>query len=52
MQKKFDLIIRHATVIDGTGAPRYTADIGIVGDRISKIGDLSLSSSKIAAILD
>ena len=46
MQKNFDLIIRHATVIDGTGAPRYSADIGIVGDRIVKIGDLSSISSK------
>jgi N-acyl-D-amino-acid deacylase len=46
MQDNFDLLIRHATVIDGTGAPRYSADIGIVGDRISKIGDLSAYSAK------
>ncbi len=45
MQDNFDLLIRHATVIDGTGASRYSADIGIVGDRIAKIGDLSACSA-------
>ena len=32
--KYFDLIIRKGTVIDGTGAPRKLADIGIVENRI------------------
>ena len=35
-----DLILRHATVIDGTGAPRYRADVAVSGDRIAAIGDL------------
>jgi N-acyl-D-amino-acid deacylase len=37
---QFDLILRNATVIDGTGAPRYLADIGVRGERIAKIGRL------------
>lgn len=37
----FDLIFKHGTVIDGTGAPRRDADVGIVGQRIEAIGDLS-----------
>ncbi|MFE7708206.1 amidohydrolase family protein [Streptomyces sp. NPDC057486] len=32
-----DLVIRDATVIDGTGAPSYRADIGITGGRIAEI---------------
>ena len=39
-----DLLIRNATVIDGTGAPRYQADIGVRGERIVRIeraGDTS-----------
>ena len=46
MTTKFDLLIRNATVIDGTGADRYTADIGINGDRIAKVGDLGACSGK------
>jgi len=42
---RYDFIISGAHVIDGTGAPWFSADIGIVGDRIVTIGDLSKSSS-------
>ena len=35
-----DLIIRGATVFDGTGAARFTADVGVTGDRIAAVGDL------------
>lgn len=37
----YDVIIRGGHVIDGTGAPRRLADVGIVGDRIASIGDLA-----------
>ena len=37
----FDVVIRGGTVFDGTGAPGRVADVGIVGDRIKAIGDLS-----------
>jgi N-acyl-D-amino-acid deacylase len=36
----FDLVIRNATVIDGTRAPRRRADIGVRGRRIAAIGAL------------
>jgi N-acyl-D-amino-acid deacylase len=41
MQEKFDILIRNASIVDGTGAPRFTGDIGIRGARIARIGDLS-----------
>jgi N-acyl-D-amino-acid deacylase len=38
---RFDIVLRHGTVIDGTGLPRYRADVGIAGSHIAKVGDLS-----------
>ncbi|GDY09144.1 N-acyl-D-amino-acid deacylase [Planctomycetia bacterium] len=42
----FDVLIRHATIIDGTRAPRFSADIGVLGDRIDSIGDLSAAQAR------
>jgi N-acyl-D-amino-acid deacylase len=36
----YDVIIAHARIIDGTGAPWFIGDIGVSGDRIAAIGDL------------
>lgn len=40
-QDRFDILIRDGRVIDGTGTPWYNADVGIIGDRIVRVGDLS-----------
>ncbi|ALM84467.1 amidohydrolase family protein [Bordetella sp. N] len=37
----YDILIRGADVVDGTGAPRYTADVAIDGGQIARIGDLA-----------
>jgi len=37
----FDVIIRNGEVIDGTGSPKSAKDIGIKGDAIAAVGDLS-----------
>ncbi len=37
---EFDLVIAGGRLVDGTGAPWSLADVGIVGDRITAIGDL------------
>ncbi len=36
-----DLIVSGGTVVDGTGAAAYSADIGVVDDKIVAIGDLA-----------
>jgi dihydroorotase/N-acyl-D-amino-acid deacylase len=37
----FDLIIRNGHIIDGTGSPWYSGDIGILNGRIAQIGHLT-----------
>jgi N-acyl-D-amino-acid deacylase len=34
-----DMLIAGAEVIDGTGAPRYKADVGVIGERIAFVGE-------------
>jgi len=41
----YDVILRGGTVYDGTGAPPQRADVGIRGDRVATIGDLSESTA-------
>ncbi len=37
----YDVVIENGMVYDGSGGAPYRADVGIVGERIAKIGDLS-----------
>ena len=38
--RAFDLVIANGRIVDGTGAPWFRGDIGIIGDRIEAIGNL------------
>jgi N-acyl-D-amino-acid deacylase len=38
---RYDILIKNGRVIDGTGRRGFVADIGIKGDRIARIGNLS-----------
>jgi len=42
----YDVVIRHGTIYDGTGAPGEVADLAIAGDTIVAIGDLSKARGK------
>jgi N-acyl-D-amino-acid deacylase len=42
----FDVIIRNGHILDGSGNPWFSADIGIRGDRIVVIGNLSNAQAK------
>jgi N-acyl-D-amino-acid deacylase len=47
MVEHFDLLIRNATLIDGTKAPRFKGDIGVRDDRIVHIGPLDKSRADV-----
>lgn len=42
---QYDLLIKNGIVIDGSGSPRYRADIAIKGERIVHIGKLRNASA-------
>jgi N-acyl-D-amino-acid deacylase len=43
----YDLLIKNGTVVDGTGAPRFRADIAIAGDRIAEIGKVTDGAKRV-----
>ena len=51
-QPNYDFVISGARIVDGTGSPWFVGDIGIVGDRITAIGDLhdATASKRIDAV--
>ena len=49
-QPGFDLLIRNARVVDGTGAPAREADVAVTGGRIAAIGPLPAATAR--AIID
>lgn len=41
----YDLVIRGGTLVDGSGAPRFTADVGIKDGMIAEIGRITSAAS-------
>lgn len=46
-QDRFDVIIRNGKVFDGSGNPWFLADVGLRGEAIAAIGDLSSSTAPV-----
>jgi N-acyl-D-aspartate/D-glutamate deacylase len=49
----FDLLIRGGLLVDGTGSAARPADVGVLGDRILAVGDLSaVETADVALVLN
>jgi N-acyl-D-amino-acid deacylase len=47
----FDILIRNAQIIDGSGKPAFEADVAIVGDTIAEVGKLP-DEAQAAEVMD
>ncbi len=47
MTAHFDVLIRDATIVDGTGIDRIPGSVGIRGERIVAVGDLDATANRI-----
>jgi N-acyl-D-amino-acid deacylase len=43
----YDLVIKNGVVVDGSGLPRYRADVGVKGGRITSIGRIRESAREV-----
>ena len=43
----YDVLIKNGTVVDGTGAPRYRADVAVAGGKIAAIGKITDGAKKV-----
>ena len=42
----YDLIIRNGTIVDGTGAPRFTGDVAVKDGLIAAVGTVHGSAAR------
>ena len=48
----FDVLISGGTVADGTGTPGFAADVGVTGETIRAVGDLSDAAVSAGRVID
>jgi len=51
-QPEFDVLIAGGIVIDGTGAPRYRADVALRGDRVALISRSAIAPARAKRTID
>jgi len=51
-QGAYDLVIRNAHIIDGTGSPWYSGDIAIRNGHIAAIGKIEITQAKLVRQID
>ena len=51
-EERYDLLITGGTVVDGTGAPGYRADVAVRGDRIVQVSRDGIARNRAARVID
>ena len=51
-QPQWTLLIKNGTVVDGTGAARFAADVAVQGDRIVAVSRTPLDAARAARVID
>ena len=51
-QAGYDVVIKNGTVVDGSGAERFPADIAIRGDRIVRVDPDGIEADEARVVLD
>lgn len=51
-QPQVDVLVKGGTLVDGTGAPRRVADVGVTGDRITFVGDAAKARVRARRTID
>src|SRR4029077_20815400 len=49
---RYDLLISGGSVIDGTGAPRFRADVAIIGDKVVLVSRTAITRSAARRVSD
>ena len=44
---EFDLIIKNATIVDGSGKSAYKGSIGVKGDKVGSVGDVGGDTKEV-----
>lgn len=51
-QQPYDFLLKGGTVVDGSGAPRFTADVAIRRDRIARVDSAGIPADQARTVLD
>lgn len=50
--QQYDVVLANATIVDGTGAARYTGSVGITGDRIARVMRGQIRAATARRVID
>ena len=48
----YDMVIKNGTVVDGTGAPRFRADVAVADGKIAEVGTVTDSAARVIDAAD